>query len=766
VSRRSLAAAVLVAAGLAAGCATEMRIRADDGPQNHAAGLVREAKWLLRTPYDFFVAARDETPRVDNRIFSEALRDPSTPLGDPERLSHEILASLGVDADAWTRIAADRNAGGEDCSSQAILAAIEGWLDVAAPAARSFGADLSGPFLAGADAYLRSSIDAFALFETAGDARPPTNALVAAQTAAAAKLAAFFASSVGCRFGSEFAQARTIQSKHGAIVLGSVHDDAHAPSGGVVFVFDPAGDDRYELPPPEPGRVRGIADLAGNDRYREQKATVGALSILLDFGGDDDYACQAGGQAASVFGYALHFDSGGNNAYAASFFAQAATFGGAAILIGGAGEDKYNASSFAQAASIADGTAILLELGGSDVYAASGDADAFGRGGAISFAQGAALGVRGAAGGGVALLFDRGGNDVYTAEQFAQGVGYALGLGMLRDASGNDRYAATRYAQGAGIHGGIGVLVEQSGNDIYRVAAAVAQGAAIDYGIGAFFDRGGRDALSADQIAQGGTDGGGIALFVALGRENIYEIRAPQDGRNWGGFLPTASFPGYAHAVFAEEASAFPANPPGPKHTLASALAAVHAPPQLACPLRAMPLDAQTRLEPLENADFRVAAPLAGVDGAPKARFLSIGRWLAADPPAFARTLKRKDTTAAIGLREALRCHLLADTDRANAKNVSLVLGFLVETGHTAAPILAPLYLAIADGAATDGRIRDALASSESCSLRIVALRLGNGDRPRAANPNKCLRQQFVEHRLSGGSPSTFVPLTAETPIK
>ena len=116
------------------------------------------------------------------------------------------------------------------------------------------------------------------------------------------------------------------------------------------------------------------------------------------------------------------------------------------------------------------GVGALVDFGGADTY--QGD----------TYTQGAG-------GFGVGILADSGqGNDRYIGALYAQGFGFAAGVGMLLDDGGNDTYLAggkygddLRYrdrfislSQGFGygmrphFSGGAGLLIDQGGNDLYR----------------------------------------------------------------------------------------------------------------------------------------------------------------------------------------------------------------------------------------------------------------------------------------------------------
>lgn len=67
---------------------------------------------------------------------------------------------------------------------------------------------------------------------------------------------------------------------------------------------------------------------------------------------------------------------------------------------------------------------------------------------------------------GVAALFDEGGNDTYESETLSQGAA-GFGIGLLLDRAGDDRYRGYNEMMGFGFTGGVGALVDLAGRDEY-----------------------------------------------------------------------------------------------------------------------------------------------------------------------------------------------------------------------------------------------------------------------------------------------------------
>ena len=253
-------------------------------------------------------------------------------------------------------------------------------------------------------------------------------------------------------------RATRFSSEIGLVVIGTPEKDSHGP--GAALIIDPGGNDSYLRAPATGGAVSVIVDLEGDDRYAGSDVAAGALSALVDFSGHDRYAMSGPGLAAAIGGAALLVDFAGDDRYEARELGQGAAAFGTAALIDLEGDDEYVLVAWGQGFGMADGVGLLWDRAGNDRYSATGRADPYARGGSVSFAQGAAFGLRTTLGGGIGILRDDSGNDAYEAEMFAQGTGYYYGLGMLWDRSGDDEYRAVRYGQGNGVHEAVGVLAE------------------------------------------------------------------------------------------------------------------------------------------------------------------------------------------------------------------------------------------------------------------------------------------------------------------
>ncbi|MBD3160530.1 MAG: hypothetical protein GF346_00290, partial [Candidatus Eisenbacteria bacterium] len=133
------------------------------------------------------------------------------------------------------------------------------------------------------------------------------------------------------------------------------------------------------------------------------------------------------------------------------------------IVIGGTDPNRYEATFLRE-------TAIVIDLGGDDVYAgrAASALGGFGRPFAALVDGGGddlydAAGLDYALGGalfGVAVLVDTAGDDTYRARDGSLGAGF-FGIGLLCDRSGRDRFESSDFGQGAGAIG-LGALVSLS----------------------------------------------------------------------------------------------------------------------------------------------------------------------------------------------------------------------------------------------------------------------------------------------------------------
>ena len=306
-----------------------------------------------------------------------------------------------------------------------------------------------------------------------------------------------------------------------AVIIDTAGNDVYSDQGGtsatpVSLIIDYSGDDRYTSAHETStgGGFMGsafVCDLSGNDFYTGTKLSQGAgflgAGILLDSEGNDTYRMKTMGQGSGMFGFGILLDIKGNDVYEADLFAQG--FGGT------------------------KGAGLLYDLGGDDVfYASGGSASPYNHPGVFNSAsQGFGLGMRGHASGGIGILLNENGNDLFTAGTFAQGAGYFHGLGILRNlGSGNAVLKADHYAQGAGVHSAAGIIMDDGGNDIYMGTTAALQSAAWDYSLAALIDKSGDDVYDAGVASFSHASAAHDAFSVFLDLMGSERYVSPQGG--------------------------------------------------------------------------------------------------------------------------------------------------------------------------------------------------------------------------------------------
>lgn len=322
--------------------------------------------------------------------------------------------------------------------------------------------------------------------------------------------------------GMRFPAPQRFQSAIGLVVIGSAGADRHSPDAALII--DPGGDDVYERAPAMGGAISVVIDLDGNDRYQGSDVALHALRAIVDVFGNDTYAASGAGLGAAIAGISVLADLDGDDAYDAEVFGEGAGLFGVGALIDRRGNDRYRVRAFGQGYGGTGGLGLLWDQGGNDSYEASGLPDVYQRGGALSFAQGAAAGERAVLGGGIGILRDDAGDDRYRIDMFGQGTGYYFALGLLWDRAGNDQYSAIRYAQGNGVHQAVGVLREENGNDRYALSVGVGQGMGLDVAVGVLFDAAGDDHYRAHALAQASGTANGIGLLADEAGANTFEM--------------------------------------------------------------------------------------------------------------------------------------------------------------------------------------------------------------------------------------------------
>ena len=366
--------------------------------------------------------------------------------------------------------------------------------------------------------------------------------------------------------GMQFPAPQRFQSAIGVVVIGSAGADRHPADAALII--DPGGDDIYERTPAMGGAISVVIDLDGDDRYEGSDLAVHALSAIVDVFGNDAYAASGAGLGAAIAGVSVLADLDGDDSYAADVFGEGAGLFGVGALIDHRGNDRYRLRAFGQGYGGTGGLGLLWDQDGNDTYDASGLPDVYQRGGALSFAQGAAAGERDVLGGGIGFLRDDAGNDRYRIDMFGQGTGYYFALGVLWDRAGDDEYSAIRYAQGNGVHQAVGVLREESGNDRYALGVGAGQGMGLDVALGVLYDAAGDDHYRANALAQASGTANGFGLLADEAGTNTFEMNdhpLAWGQAQWFRHLPTVGLLLYDPARASFIRSGKPSAPSAPR---------------------------------------------------------------------------------------------------------------------------------------------------------------------------------------------------------
>jgi hypothetical protein len=551
-------------------------------------------------------------------------------------------------------------------------------------------------------------------------------------------------------------QGLRLDSPIGTIVIGTRGNDVHGPDAALII--DPGGNDIYERRPATEGAISVIVDLGGDDQYRGSDLALQAFSAIVDLAGNDRYAMQGPGLGATLGGASLVVDFAGDDVYEADLFGEGAAAFGLGAVIDVRGDDRYRMRAGGQGFATAGGVGLLWDGAGNDRYEASGIDDAFGRGG-VSFAQGAAYGLRNMLGGGIGILRDDAGDDRHEAQLFAQGAGYYQSVGLLWDRAGNDRYSALRYAQGAGVHEALGVLRDEAGNDRYALDFGVGQGMGLDLAVGVLFDGKGDDRYRASVLAQGGGSANGLGILIDGGGADAWQIGA--DRRAWGAAewwrgLPSVGILLYEpeRAAFVREGNAVPPRPEdaGWGGPLGDARIAQEAEGEPRCPQGDHPAGANALS--LAESLRRIAPGFAGarVDAAV---YADVVRQLAGHLEASLAQLPGNDFNVSYPLGAALRCALRGA--RAEAAAAMWTDMERVVQSDPATPFASALLGALRDRPAPPkqmGTLLDMFDRHPACGVRSAALALRNAlavDQPsqlavqdlaRVASHSPCWRLQ------------------------
>ena len=196
--------------------------------------------------------------------------------------------------------------------------------------------------------------------------------------------------------------------------------------GGVGWLFNPAGNDRYRAGGLIPDGVSQKGYLSRAQGYCG--ILPGGIGLLTDNAGDDLYEAGSEAQAcANGFGIASLYDLSGEDSYIAQRQAQAfASSEGSALLFDLAGDDTYMVrEGECHAYAVDRAFAILLDRSGNDVVAAHDSQPATAQEGSV------------------AIYLDAEGSDSFSGPV---GVGIQVngrfGIGLFADFGGDNRFAS------------------------------------------------------------------------------------------------------------------------------------------------------------------------------------------------------------------------------------------------------------------------------------------------------------------------------------
>ena len=324
----------------------------------------------------------------------------------------------------------------------------------------------------------------------------------------------------------------------GRVAFGGTGNDHY--EGIYFFIFDPAGDDVYDIAPCEAGDNQIIYDMSGNDIYTAPEGYgLGCgffgLGFLFDREGDDTYRAGSFSLGSGFFGAGILIDLGGNDVYISDSFTQGAGAFGYGFIYDRAGSDQYNSALYAQGFGFAAGVGLLADQSGNDTYFAGGKykdilryEDHY-----LSLSQGFSYGMRPDFSGGVGWLLDGAGNDVYTCDIFGQGCSYWWAFGGLFDGGGNDSYNCFQYGQGSATHMAAGILYDKAGGDVYY-GKGLMQGCGHDRSTGWMLDLDGNDTYTCWDLSQGAGSANGTGMLIDVRGEDRYYVKNPANTQAYG----------------------------------------------------------------------------------------------------------------------------------------------------------------------------------------------------------------------------------------
>lgn len=280
-----------------------------------------------------------------------------------------------------------------------------------------------------------------------------------------------------------------------------------AAFGGVGLLIDGKGNDRYLGGTNSIGcaayGVGGVADLEGNDIYDSHAMSVGVgqpggVGFVFDHSGDDRYRCT--GETPSSYGTQGEWFGGG---IGCGFGWRTLACGGVGLVVDASGNDIYDAGEFGLACGYFMAVGAVRDMEGDDIYHSS----RYGLAAAAHAAVGVFMDDKGndvyegktaASIGGVwdiatGYFYDGAGNDVYRCDGLGLGAAAQNAFGIFWDAGGDDVYRSGSgdFQHGARTIGEVGGF-EYAGGRLAR-------------NFGVFIDGGGTDSYPRDNRKNGST---------------------------------------------------------------------------------------------------------------------------------------------------------------------------------------------------------------------------------------------------------------------
>lgn len=215
--------------------------------------------------------------------------------------------------------------------------------------------------------------------------------------------------------------------------------------GGFGLLVDRAGDDRYlgaaeplDFPSPQSAAHNVSMGQGAGYGFRHDfltgRSISGGVGFLVDLAGDDRYVCGVFGQGTGYWeGVGFLVDAAGRDTYSGQWYVMGASAHfGVGLLVDEDGDDRYSAAlNMALGAGHDFGYGILLDKAGNDEY------------------QGPNLSLGAGNANGMGIFVDLAGNDRYSAVGVSLGQaavasgglrGRAFSLGLFLDRAGADRY--------------------------------------------------------------------------------------------------------------------------------------------------------------------------------------------------------------------------------------------------------------------------------------------------------------------------------------